>query len=409
MKNTLKTIATLAFITTLIFTACKEDEPADTTDNINKVVEAIYRFSGGAWRYNFFEDVKGAVSALGETTFTVYGGGVSISFTSVYTEGGGIFTNGDRWAYLYNGSGKIGFVTYAGYKKEWTAVIGKSSVDIAKTYYDISAVDTNGMQNTSNGYAIYPGSNEVENKVVETIYRFSGGVWVDANGDIVTGAVSALGETTLKVTGGGVSISFANVYTEYGGMFEGNPWAYLYDGSGKIGFILYISTDNEWIAVVGKTSVDKFKTDLGMNINTDGMQNTRNGYVVKDSNSYDDEDEINYQFSGGGWYDANGDIVTGAASALGGNTFNVTGGGVSISFTSVYTVDGGILYGDRWAYLYDGSGKIGFVLYIKSEKERFAVIGKTLVDKFKTAWSMNINTTGMQNIHNGSTIYLYFQ
>jgi hypothetical protein len=278
MKNALKMIVTLAFITTFIFTACKEDEPADTTDNNNKVVEAIYRFSGGVWSYNFFEDVKGAVSELGETTFTVAGGGVSISFTGVYTEGGGTFKNGDRWAYLYDGSGKIGFVTYAGYEKEWRVAIGKSSVDKAKTLYDIN-VDTNGMQNTHNGFAAkYPGSNVVENKVVEAIFRFSGGEWADANGVIVTGAVSTLGETTFKVTGGGVNISFTNVYTEYGEISGGDRWAYLYDGSGKIGVVSYSSSER--IAVIGKTLIEEMGT--GGSINISGMQDTHNGIASPD-------------------------------------------------------------------------------------------------------------------------------
>jgi hypothetical protein len=253
-------------------------EEADTTDNNGKVVEAIYRFSGGEWYAIFGKDeVKGAVSTLGETTFTVYGGGVSISFTSVYTEGGGII-DGEGWAYLYDGSGKIGIVLYAedSNEKVWTAIIGKTFVDGVKTGWNMN-INTNGMQNTYNGaaqkyvYLFDTGNDD------EINYKFNNGEWYDSNVNKVTGAVSSLDANTFKVTGGGVSISYTNVHTEYGGIFEGNKWAYLYDGSGKIGFVLYTRTENLRLAVIGKTCADKFKTDWNMNINTTGMQNTQNG------------------------------------------------------------------------------------------------------------------------------------
>jgi hypothetical protein len=64
-----------------------------------KTVAAEYRFTNGTF-------------TLGETTAVKTGSG-AFSLTGVYTEGGGTFTqdtaNG-KWAYLYDNTGKRGFV-----------------------------------------------------------------------------------------------------------------------------------------------------------------------------------------------------------------------------------------------------------------------------------------------------------
>jgi len=116
-------------------------------------VEAKYQFSGGVWMNVDWEEIVGAVPTLDENTFTVTGGGVNISFTGVYTDGGGTGTLGfsDQWAYLYDSSGKIGFVITA---------IGEIEVFIGKTMSDnftasypepFDFFDTKDMQDTVNG------------------------------------------------------------------------------------------------------------------------------------------------------------------------------------------------------------------------------------------------------------------
>ena len=119
--------------------------------------------------------------------------------------------------------------------------------------------------------------------------------------------------------------------------------------------------------------------------------------------------EAKYRFSDGLWSDSDDNWVNGAVSTLGENTFTVTGKGVTISFTDVYTEGGGSIshidpigYDATWAYLYDGSGKIGIVLTPVDGSKSEASFGKTFVGVLNSIYGMGLDTTGMQDTHNGS-------
>jgi hypothetical protein len=130
-----------------------------TCTYIPKVVEAIYCFTNGQWYDSTSTIVPEAISALGENTFTVSGGGVNISYSGIYTEGGSIFIHEIygievSWAYLYSGSNKIGIV------HAWKDSSASIEADLGKTYIDhlipflleFGSIDTNGMQDLHNGF-----------------------------------------------------------------------------------------------------------------------------------------------------------------------------------------------------------------------------------------------------------------
>jgi uncharacterized repeat protein (TIGR02543 family) len=127
----------------------------------SKVVDAKYRFSGGEWRtappFTSGSAVPGVISVLDENSYTVSGGGVSISLANVYTDGGGTLKEGSDdvfWAYLYNSFGKIGVVITIP-DMFIDAHIGKTFVDthmVSATGINI-VVDSSGMQNSYNGVA----------------------------------------------------------------------------------------------------------------------------------------------------------------------------------------------------------------------------------------------------------------
>ena len=145
--------------------------------------------------------------------------------------------------------------------------------------FAFSACDMNDMQDT-------------HVNVVETKYRFTGGNWKGIDQAIIPGAVSTLDEKTLTVSGGGVSIFYVGVNTQGGGTFMWGSlpfsWAYLHDGSGKIGFVM--TDTNENIVVIGKTMADYYIKDilLGMygitvsGLSSKDMQNTQNGRGFKE-------------------------------------------------------------------------------------------------------------------------------
>jgi hypothetical protein len=116
-----------------------------------RAVESIFRFSGGEWigfsHGNPIEN-DGAVSKLGANAFTVYGGGVDISFTGVYTEGGEMY-EGFYWAYLYDASGKIGIAVNE--DGDPGVMLGKTVVDYTSEF--LYMINTKGMQDAINGLA----------------------------------------------------------------------------------------------------------------------------------------------------------------------------------------------------------------------------------------------------------------
>jgi hypothetical protein len=164
-KNKLYAIGMAAVLlaAALILTSCPDPNNAAADQ---KTVEAKYRFSGGNW-YAFSgvstSVVDGAVSTLGENTFTITGGGVSISYAGVYTAGGGTHNsnNGGTWAYLYASTGKIGIVLYidAGDADLVQVLLGKTYIEYLKEgwvengFEIVPPVDTSGMKDVHNGFA----------------------------------------------------------------------------------------------------------------------------------------------------------------------------------------------------------------------------------------------------------------
>ena len=117
-------------------------------------------------------------------------------------------------------------------------------------------------------------------KTVEAKYQFSGYEWQDFDLGVIPGAVAKLDKNSFSVQDGGVSISYTGVYTEGGGIFDwGATWAYVYDGSGKIGIAIYTSDDNKEL-FFGQTrcalNMTSF-TDNGQTLVVTDMQDTCNG------------------------------------------------------------------------------------------------------------------------------------
>ena len=144
----------LLLVLFLSLTSCSNGS-TDTADT-PKVVEAKYRFSNGNWSVLGI-DQPGAVSALGENTFTVSGGGIGISYTGVYTEGGGILGDAwpgpNTWAYLYDSSGKIGFAAAYNDGSYFEVNLGVDQLEYILDCIGDDPPDTDGMQNINNGQA----------------------------------------------------------------------------------------------------------------------------------------------------------------------------------------------------------------------------------------------------------------
>ncbi|MCL2609930.1 MAG: hypothetical protein FWD94_08520 [Treponema sp.] len=149
-------------------TACLK-EPGPTWPTVAEK----YRFAGGDWKDVKNAAVPNAVSALGESTFTVSGKGVSIFYTDVYTTDdkafptGGVF-DGDIWTYLYAGNIKIGVIIYTA-DKIFYVYLGKtfiSSTDIKNYVY------IRDMQNAYNGYAYPKGQADRLNSVAAEFPAF---------------------------------------------------------------------------------------------------------------------------------------------------------------------------------------------------------------------------------------------
>jgi len=122
----------------------------------NEPIKEKYRFANGSWwKYPESEEVVDAISELGESSFSVYGGGVNISYIGVYTLNGGLLSDWGasddaEWAYLYNMDGKIGIVVtdsrYGIY-----AMFGKSMLnDFYSSTYSEWYLDD--MQDLINGF-----------------------------------------------------------------------------------------------------------------------------------------------------------------------------------------------------------------------------------------------------------------
>ena len=146
----------------LLFTGCNgEDEPP-------KVVEEKYRFAAGQAIWSTIDGEEGqipnAIPVLSENTFNVSGGGVNISFTGVYTEGGGTHNlwGGGTWAYLYASNGKMGIVFTIGNGNR-AACIGKTWLDGSNNVNgntnlsEFIEFDTSNMQEIHNDFAYMPG------------------------------------------------------------------------------------------------------------------------------------------------------------------------------------------------------------------------------------------------------------
>ena len=158
MKNSRKlfSLIAVAMVAMLAFAACGDKDSGDPSSPDSKTVEAKYRFSGGDWFVNGTGYITGAKSKLDKNSFSVQGGGASISYTGVYTEGGGTVI-GKPWAYVYDADNiKIGFVMGETY----------TQLAIGKTYcnYSYSSLFSDGgqtlvtddMQDDVNGEADSP-------------------------------------------------------------------------------------------------------------------------------------------------------------------------------------------------------------------------------------------------------------
>ena len=128
-------------------------------------------------------------------------------------------------------------------------------------------------------------------------------------------------------------------------------------------------------------------------------------------NAQDEEPGIvatKYRFEDGDWWCQDLDeMVSGAVSELTANSFTVKVGSENIvSFTGVYSEDGGIEDGWEWAYLYDSSGKIGIVISYNLVNPTRAVdilIGASIVEQ-EFSWLVSeeiIIIDDMQDTVNG--------
>ena len=125
-----------------------------------RVVEYKYRGNNGVWQVDF-NTIQGPVATLGENTLTVSGGGVNISYTGVYTQGGGILTpeqlgyttDTATWAFLYSNSQKIGIALVNNNNMRLRSIfLGKSNINMFSSLMQSPwGMDINDMQDTHNG------------------------------------------------------------------------------------------------------------------------------------------------------------------------------------------------------------------------------------------------------------------
>ena len=147
MKNAPKKFAVVAVALLAGLTACPNNE-TEPTEPTGPTVAEKYRFTTGFW-FIGSNEVSGAVPTLGESTFTVSGGGIDISYTNVYTKGGGIDPKGYPWAYLYAGNVKIGQAKKTG------PDLSVTQINLGKTgNSNFDYVEASDMQDTHNGYAL---------------------------------------------------------------------------------------------------------------------------------------------------------------------------------------------------------------------------------------------------------------
>ena len=120
---------------------------------------------------------------------------------------------------------------------------------------------------------------------VDENFRFNNGGWTNWSGDsgvTISGATSTLTMNTFTVSGGGINISFSNVYTDGGGTFSeaqwtgGGSWAYLYEISGKIGIVVKNNSDGAIYVPLGKETIISW---FGSNFDATGIQEIINGYA----------------------------------------------------------------------------------------------------------------------------------
>jgi len=121
----------------------------------DKEVEAKYRFEQGPWSDFTAGGTIGGVAKLTANTFTVtVGSDVIISYSDVFTDGGGSFTaavwgNDASWAYLYDGASKIGIVAINDDGSCISVQLGKSMNEWLG-----DNIDADDMQDTHNGYVV---------------------------------------------------------------------------------------------------------------------------------------------------------------------------------------------------------------------------------------------------------------
>ena len=137
----------------LCFTGCSSSGDGDGDDGV-KVVEAKYRFENGNW-IDYPSENPGTVNVRTTTITTTTG----INLSGVYTSGGEIFDSGTAtgtWAYVYNGSGKIGMVfAYEGiYSGDVDIYLGHSGCSSVDYSYNITG-EYSDMLDTNNGSGVF--------------------------------------------------------------------------------------------------------------------------------------------------------------------------------------------------------------------------------------------------------------
>ena len=142
-------ITLLLLVLFIVFASCSNG----STDS--KIIEAKYRFSDGRW-YNLDNTPNGDVT-VGESTITTTTAGINLS--GVYTSGGGKSQSEEvppkdlAWAYLYDGSGKIGVIYVWDDDSKLVVVLGKSTCNTGEAVLAMAAfgADISDMKDTHKG------------------------------------------------------------------------------------------------------------------------------------------------------------------------------------------------------------------------------------------------------------------
>jgi hypothetical protein len=259
MKNTFKFLGIIAFIAVIAFTMVSCGEPTPQTPQVPNAT--IYDWADAGYNYSLTitENANSGRAALAAGTSGSYslkitakaGGAVSYSSgTATGTAGGGVK--------LDNAGSAV------------TITITETSITVpAVKIIAIKGADVNITAHTNTV------KTSVAKAAVAELFRFDGGNWDKYESGTqfsvtmlpIQGAVSALGENTFTITGGGVNVSFTNVYTAggsgAGGFYVSNGVELgksssvdLYDGFGRIGIVIYAdmySGDDRIIIALGKT------------------------------------------------------------------------------------------------------------------------------------------------------------